>query len=56
MIYIFRDTMVSYYYHHKLIKAHGFSGNLQDFAKRFMNDELMYSPYWEHLKVCLVMG
>ena len=34
-----KDVIVSYYYHHKLIKLHGYIGTLDEFAEYFMNDE-----------------
>lgn len=34
-----KDVIVSYYYHHKLLKMHGFQGDLEEFAEYFMNDE-----------------
>jgi hypothetical protein len=34
-----KDVIVSYYYHHKLIKLHGYTGTLDEFAEFFMNDE-----------------
>ena len=42
VIYVARnpkDVIVSYYYHHKLIKLHGYIGTLDEFAEYFMNDE-----------------
>ena len=36
-----KDVIVSYYFHHKLIKLHGFSGTLEEFAQFFMDDEGM---------------
>jgi len=43
-------VLVSYYHHHKLIRCHNFTGDLAIFTKRFMNDQLMYSPFFEHIK------
>ena len=34
-----KDVIVSYYYHHKLIKVHGYTGTMDKFAEYFMNDE-----------------
>ncbi len=34
-----KDVIVSYYFHHKLIKLHGFTGTLEEFAQFFMDDE-----------------
>ena len=41
--------MVSYYHHHKLIKAHGYKGDLPNFARRFMNNQIMYGDFFKHL-------
>ncbi len=34
-----KDVIVSYYFHHKLIKLHGFTGTMDEFAEFFMDDE-----------------
>ena len=34
-----KDTIVSFYHHHKLIKGHGFRGTVEQFAQYFMDDE-----------------
>ncbi len=34
-----KDVIVSYYFHHKLIKVHGYTGTLDEFAEFFINDE-----------------
>nr|CAH0106923.1 unnamed protein product [Daphnia galeata] len=44
-----KDVIVSYYYHHKLIKLHGYIGTLDDFAEYFMNDEVAYAPFFPHI-------
>ena len=33
-----KDVIVSFYYHHKLIKNHNFAGTLEEFADYFMRD------------------
>ena len=43
-----RDAMVSYFHHHKHFKCHQFSGDLAKFAERFMKDQVMYSPFFQH--------
>ena len=53
VIYVARnpkDVMVSYYHHHKLIKAHGFTGDLPTFAKRFMDNQIMMGPFFPHIE------
>lgn len=44
-----KDVIVSYYYHHKLIKFHNFSGEMEEFAQYFMKDKVMYSPFFPHV-------
>lgn len=34
-----KDVMVSYFYHHKLMKFHDFAGDVESFAQYFMDDE-----------------
>merc|ERR1711936_149922 len=53
VIYVARnpkDAMVSFYHHHKLIKAHGYVGDLPTFAKRMTKDQLMGNPFFPHLE------
>ena len=53
VVYVVRnplDVMVSYYHHSKLINAHGFTGDLPSFAKRFMQKELLYDPFFPHVE------
>ncbi|XP_055708859.1 luciferin sulfotransferase-like [Phlebotomus papatasi] len=42
-----KDTLLSYYHHCRNIM--NFSGNLPDFAKLFMEDRAIYSPYITHI-------
>nr|CAH0102985.1 unnamed protein product [Daphnia galeata] len=44
-----KDVIVSFYYHHKLIKLHGYTGTMDEFAEYFMNDEVVYSPFFLHI-------
>ncbi|KAI9563465.1 hypothetical protein GHT06_010928 [Daphnia sinensis] len=44
-----KDVIVSYYFHHKLIKSHGYTGTLEELAEYFMNDEVLYSPFFPHV-------
>jgi hypothetical protein len=42
VVYIARnpkDVIVSYFYHHKLIEFHNFTGDVEKFAQYFMDDE-----------------
>ena len=45
-----KDVIVSYYYHHRLIKFHYFDGDLESFAHRFMQDQgevrISLSLFW----------
>ena len=45
-----KDCMVSYYHHHKLISGHGYVGDLPNFARRFMKNEVMYGSIFPHAK------
>jgi len=52
VIYVARnphDVMVSYYHHHRLFKGLGYVGTLGDFANRFMNNQLMFGPFFSHI-------
>ncbi|KAL7644377.1 UNVERIFIED_CONTAM: hypothetical protein RMT77_005207 [Armadillidium vulgare] len=42
-----RDVCVSYYYHH--LKLAAFSGNFDEFFDLFINDVLIFSPFWKHV-------
>lgn len=37
-----KDVIVSFYYHHKLMKMQEFSGDIGEFAQYFMDDECKY--------------
>jgi len=45
-----RDVVVSYYHHHKFFKGHGYVGDLPNFAKRFMENQVMMGPYFPHIE------
>ncbi|KAK4026522.1 hypothetical protein OUZ56_015517 [Daphnia magna] len=44
-----KDAIVSFYHHHKLVKLHDFQGNLEEFADYFMEDEVLYAPFFPHI-------
>lgn len=44
-----KDVIVSYFYYHKLMDYHQYSGDLETFAEYFMNDRVYNSPYFPHL-------
>lgn len=46
-----KDVMVSMCHHFRLLKIHNYSGTLDNFVNLFMNDDLLYSPYWPHVKL-----
>ncbi|RXG73692.1 Sulfotransferase 1C4 [Armadillidium vulgare] len=53
VIYVARnpkDVAASYYHHSRLIRAHDFEGTMSQFVDHFVNDTLLWSPYWKHLK------
>ncbi|XP_042886411.1 sulfotransferase 1C4-like [Penaeus japonicus] len=45
-----KDTMLSYLHHHRLFREQEFVGSLEKFVDHFVNDNLVYGPYWLHLK------
>ncbi|CAL4084759.1 unnamed protein product, partial [Meganyctiphanes norvegica] len=45
-----KDAVVSYHHHCRLINMHGYKGSFEDFVKYFIEDNLMYGPYWLTLK------
>ncbi|XP_049861235.1 luciferin sulfotransferase-like [Schistocerca gregaria] len=50
IIYVARDpkdTALSYYHHHRL--WNGYTGTLDDFLEAFIQDALVYCPFWEHV-------
>ena len=44
-----KDTLVSYYFNAKLFKATGFCGDFESYFELFMNDLVMFSPFWDHV-------
>ena len=40
-----KDVIVSYYFHHKLIKLQGYTGDMEQFAQFFMDDERIIYNY-----------
>ncbi|KAK3876750.1 hypothetical protein Pcinc_018486 [Petrolisthes cinctipes] len=45
-----KDVVVSYYHHHRMWITHGYKGDFNTFLEYFMNDQLMFSPFWEHIR------
>lgn len=53
VIYVARhpkDVLVSYYHHVQLFKAMTYVGTFDQFVEYFLNDDLVYGPYWLHIK------
>ncbi len=42
-----KDTIVSFYHYEKLVKMHNFSGDFETYFDLFMDNLVVYSPYWE---------
>ncbi|KAG8261490.1 hypothetical protein J6590_070895 [Homalodisca vitripennis] len=50
IIYVTRNPMdaaISYYHHHRL--WNGYVGSYETFMEGFLQDKLVYSPFWEHV-------
>ncbi|KAB7504383.1 Sulfotransferase family cytosolic 1B member 1 [Armadillidium nasatum] len=45
-----KDVAVSYCHHSRLLKCHDFCGTTSEFVDHFVNDTLVYSPFWTHIK------
>ncbi|KAK7082357.1 Sulfotransferase (sult) [Halocaridina rubra] len=53
VVYVVRnpkDVIISYHHHSRIISLHGFIGKFEDFVQYFVNDDLVYGPYWLHVK------
>ncbi|RXG58593.1 Sulfotransferase 1C4 [Armadillidium vulgare] len=53
IIYVARDpkdVAVSFCHHSRLFNLINFVGSMSDFVDHFVNDTLVYSPFWTHLK------
>ncbi|XP_042856926.1 sulfotransferase 1C4-like [Penaeus japonicus] len=53
VIYVARnpkDVVLSFLHHCRLIKTIGYVGSLDQYVDYFVNDLLIYGPYWEHLR------
>ncbi|XP_047475121.1 sulfotransferase 1C4-like [Penaeus chinensis] len=53
VIYVARnpkDVVLSFLHHSRLIKAIGYIGSLEQYINYFVKDDLIYGPYWEHLR------
>lgn len=44
-----KDTLVSYYHHAKLNKAHGYIGDFATFFDLFMDNLVLWSPYFDYV-------
>ncbi|KAK7790985.1 hypothetical protein R5R35_011576 [Gryllus longicercus] len=42
-----KDVALSFYHHYKLMN--GYKGSVEDYLEAFMNDALVYSPFWGHI-------
>ncbi|XP_071550986.1 sulfotransferase 1C4-like [Panulirus ornatus] len=53
VVYVARnpmDVVVSFLHHSRLLKVTDFAGTLDQFVQYFVDDDLLYGPYWLHLK------
>ncbi|XP_063587053.1 sulfotransferase 1C4-like [Penaeus indicus] len=45
-----KDVLVSFCHHSRIFKNHNYVGSFEDFVKYFIDGDLVYGPYWQHLK------
>ncbi|XP_064109971.1 sulfotransferase 1C4-like [Macrobrachium nipponense] len=45
-----KDVIVSYHHHCRINTMQDYVGSFEDFVQYFVDDDLMYGPYWLHLK------
>ncbi|RXG53015.1 Sulfotransferase family cytosolic 1B member 1 [Armadillidium vulgare] len=45
-----RDVVVSFCHFARLVNIMNFVGSTSDFVGHFVNDTLLYGPFWTHLK------
>lgn len=45
-----KDVIVSYHHHSRIMKGHDYVGSFDEFVQYFVDDDLLYGPYWLHLK------
>lgn len=53
VVYVVRnpkDVLLSYLHHSRLLVEHGYVGSTEDFTKYFINGDLVYGLYDEHVK------
>ncbi|XP_063605782.1 luciferin sulfotransferase-like [Penaeus indicus] len=53
VIYVARnpkDVVLSFLHHTRFMKNISYVGSLEQFVDYFVNDQLIYGPYWEHLR------
>ncbi|MCL4142612.1 UNVERIFIED_CONTAM: hypothetical protein GTU68_029526, partial [Idotea baltica] len=45
-----KDVVVSLFHYCRKVTIHGYVGSLESFIDHFVNDTLICSPYWTHVK------
>ncbi|XP_068210726.1 sulfotransferase 1C4-like isoform X2 [Palaemon carinicauda] len=45
-----KDVIISYHHHCRINAMHDFVSSFEDFVQYFVDDDLLYGPYWLHLK------
>ncbi|XP_050716686.1 sulfotransferase 1C4-like [Eriocheir sinensis] len=45
-----KDVLLSYCHHSRILFEHGFQGTMEDFYKYFIDGDLLFGPYDEHVK------
>ncbi|KAK3871889.1 hypothetical protein Pcinc_022990 [Petrolisthes cinctipes] len=52
VIYVLRnpkDTVVSFYHYVRIVRLYDYKGSFEKFAKEFINDQMLFGPYWPHV-------
>ncbi|KAG0721578.1 Sulfotransferase 1A4 [Chionoecetes opilio] len=45
-----KDVVLSYLHHSRIFRNHAYVGTLEQFVQYFLDGDLLYGPYWLHLK------
>ncbi|XP_068242957.1 sulfotransferase 1C4-like [Palaemon carinicauda] len=45
-----KDVIVSYHHHSRINRGQAYVGTFEDFVQYFVDDDLLYGPYWSHVE------